>query len=143
MSMYPQNRFPKLGIVSSTEKKPQRPSSGPQWWGPPSPRRLRMDCEAQTPQQVRYPERMTVMPEQPRRFLSAAMDRLREILRNYFATDGRRATGAAVLSFRRSSARSRDFRRAMAVDAYASKKTSGSVGWECAREGTSGEGGRR
>jgi hypothetical protein len=142
MSMHPQNRFPRLAIVGAADKKPQQQSAGLRWWGPPSPRRLSLQSESPTTQGLPYPNRMTVMPTLPRSFVFAAIDRLRDILRDYFVTELPRRGSAAVLSFRRGSAQAHGFRRPIAEDGCASKKASGSV-WRSDREVTPQEGGRR
>jgi hypothetical protein len=123
MSKYPHDRFPRLAIVTPTNKKLRQESAGKQWWGPQRPP---ASMKIQTPSQS---IRMTVMPTLSRNLWFAAIASISQFIRGYFVSGTARQRGA-VLSFRRHAAQVR-------------KKSSGSVGWHSTQEAAPQEGGRR
>ena len=128
MSKYPQDRFPRLSIVGSTNKK-LRPV-GTQWWGPKRSRNLSL--HNQPPQKLHAPSqsiRMAVMPTLSRNLWVTAIARICHLIRDYFVTGTAQQRGAVVLSFRRHAAQAR-------------KKSSGSVCWHSDQEVAPQEGGR-
>ena len=128
MNKYPQDRFPRLSIVGSTNKK-LRPA-GTQWWGPKRPCELSLQNEPA--QKVQVPSqsiRMAVMPALSRNVWFAAIVRICHFIRDYFVTGAAQQRGAEILSFRRHAAQAR-------------KKSSGSVYWHSEQEVAPQEGGR-
>ena len=82
MSKNPQENFPRLVVVGSSNKKR---SSHRRWWGPKRPQ------QALPPQAVR----MAVMPTLSRNLWYTAMSWTWTLVRSYFVT----RPGAVVLSF--------------------------------------------
>ena len=132
MSKHPQNRFRRLVVVGSTDKKSRPHSSGPRWWGPERPRAVRAVQESQTTEAEFRSLRMAVMPTLSRGMWFEALAWIWNFVRSYFARPAERKRGAVVLSFR----------RAAAKEAFATKKASGSVCWNDDREAAPREGGR-
>src|SRR3984893_8422255 len=132
MSKHPQNRFRRLVIVGPTDKKTRPHSSGPRWWGPQRPRVVRANQESQTTQAQFRSLRMAVMPTLSRGMWFEALAWIWNFVCSYFARPAERKRGAVVLSFR----------RAVARDAFVTKKASGSVCWNNDREAAPQEGGR-
>ena len=132
MSKHPQNRFRRLVIVGPTDNKTRPHASGPRWWGPPRPRIVRTHQESQTTQAQFRSLRMAVMPTLSRGMWFEAMAWIWNFVCSYFARPAERKRGAVILSFR----------RAVAKDAFVTKKASGSVCWNNDRETAPQEGGR-
>jgi hypothetical protein len=132
MSKHPQNRFRRLAVVGSTDKKNRPHSSGPRWWGPQRPSAVRSNQESQTTQAQFRTLRMAVMPTLSRGMWREALAWIWNFIRSYFARPAERKHGAVVLSFRRAAAR----------EAFVTKKASGSVCWKNDREAAPQEGGR-
>jgi hypothetical protein len=130
MSNRPQNRFPRLAIVGPKDKKPRQRPAGPGWWSPQGARGLSPKQAPQTPSRA---IRMAVMPTLTRNLWFVAIAWMWNFLRGYFVTGTERQRGAAVLSFR----------RPVAQEGFASKKTSGSVRWNGDCEVAPQEGGGR
>jgi hypothetical protein len=137
MGMHPQNRFPRLAIVDSTDKRRRQPSGRLRWWGPESPLRLNLDQPTQAPPN---PMRIAVMPVRPRGLWLVALAGIWKFLRRFFVPGASRQGGAAVLSFRRYAAQAQSFHRAAVDQTFANKRASGSVGWSS--EAAPREGGR-
>ena len=132
MSKHPQNRFRRLVIVGPTDNKNRPHSSGSRWWGPQRPRVVRTNQESQTTQAQFRSLRMAVMPTLSRGMWREALAWIWNFVRSYFARPAERNRGAVVLSFR----------RAVAKEAFVTKKASGSVCWNNDREAAPQEGGR-
>jgi hypothetical protein len=142
MGKHPQNRFRKLVIVGSTDKKQHQP--GPRWWGP---RRTGggLNQETQTNQATREhfrSLRMAVMPTLSRGLWIEVMAWIVNFVRVYFVTRKRPERGAIVLPFRRSAAMASRFYRPPVEEGFVSKKANGSVRWNSDREVAPLEGGR-
>jgi hypothetical protein len=141
MGKHPQNRFRRLVIVGSTDKKQCQP--GPRWWGPRRPSSAGLNQEAQTNQATRAQFRslrMAVMPTLSRGLWIEVMTWIVNFVRSYFVPRTRPERGAVVLPFRRNAAMALRFYRPRVEEGFASKKANGSVRWNSDR--TPLEGGR-
>jgi hypothetical protein len=141
MGKHPQNRFRRLVIVGSTDKKQRQP--GPRWWGPRRPGSAGLNQEAQTNQATRAQFRslrMAVMPTLSRGLWIEVMTWIVNFVRAYFVTRKRPERGAVVLPFRRNAAMAPRFYQPLVEEGFVSKKANGSVRWDSDR--TPVEGGR-
>jgi hypothetical protein len=142
MGKHPQNRFRKLVIVGSTNKKQHQP--GPRWWGP---RRagVGLNQETQTDYTARAQFRslrMAVMPTLSRGLWLEGVAWIVNFVRAYFITRKKSERGAVVLPFRRTGAMASGFYRPPVQHEFVSKKANGSVGWNSDRGVAPVEGGR-
>jgi hypothetical protein len=143
MGKHPQNRFRRLVIVGSTDKKQHQP--GPRWWGPRRTGGARINQETQTNQASRAQFRalrMAVMPTLSRGLWLVVIAWLVNFVRGYFVTRKRPERGAVVLPFRRSAAMAPHFHPPLVEEGFVSKKANGSVRWNSDREVAPLEGGR-
>jgi hypothetical protein len=143
MSRHSQDRFSRLAIVGSNDKKARRQPDAPRWWGPQRARFVSPNDQIQTCHTFHaaaHPSRMAVMPRLPRGF--AVFRRMWNFLCSYFVTDAEQQRGAVVLSFRRYAGQPGSFRRAIAGEGLLSKKSNGSVGWNIDTVVAPREGGR-
>jgi hypothetical protein len=129
MSKYQQNRFPRLAIVGPTEKRTNQQPSGARWWGPQRSRGFNLKQATGTNRMPSQAIRMAVMPTLSRNLWFAAIGRVWNFARSYFATGSEPRRGAAVLSFRRPAGLAADFRRGISQESFASKKPSGNIRW--------------
>src|ERR1700728_3027346 len=119
MGKHPQNRFRKLVIVGSNNKKQHRP--GPRWWGPRRTGRAGLNQEAQTNRVTRAQFRslrMAVMPTLSRGLWLEAMAWIVNFVRSYFVARRRPERGAVVLPFRRSAAMASGFYRPLVEEGF-------------------------
>ena len=140
MGKHPQNRFRKLVIVGSTNKKQHQP--GPRWWGP---RRAGLNQETPTDHSTRAQFRslrMAVMPTLSRGLWLEVVAWIVNFVRAYFFTRRKRERSAVVLPFRRNAAMAPRFYRPPVEEEFVSKKANGSVRWHSDREVAPLEGGR-
>ena len=143
MGKHPQNRFRRLVIVGSTDKKQHQP--GPRWWGPRRTGGARLNQETQTNQATRAQFRslrMAVMPTLSRGLWLEVVAWIVNFVRAYFVTRKKSERGAVVLPFRRTGAMASGFYRPPVQHKFVSKKANGSVGWNNDRGVAPVEGGR-
>jgi hypothetical protein len=141
MGKHPQNRFRKLVIVGSTDKKQHQP--GPRWWGPKRASSAGLNQETQTDTRAQFRSlRMAVMPTLSRGLWLEVMAWIVNFVRAYFFTRRRPERGAVVLPFRRNAAMAPRFYRPVEQEEFVSKKANGSVRWNSDREVAPLEGGR-
>jgi hypothetical protein len=139
MNKHQHDRFPRLAIVGSTDRKPRQPSGLP-WWGPQRSRGLGLKQAVRATQVPCHEIRMAIMPTLSRNVWFAAIAWLWNFLRSYFVSGEDRRRGATVLSFRRHVGPG--LRRVMVQERFVSRKPNGNVRWHSECEVAPQEGGR-
>ena len=130
-----QNRFPKLVVARSSNKKSRQATPGLRWWGPERAAARTSTVSSQEKEKSsHFPSqviRMAVMPTLSRNLWGAGIAWAWKFVRSYFVNP--RPAGAVVIAFRRGAGRQADF---------LSKKPSVGVGWPGKCDVPSREGGR-